>query len=203
MIPAAIAHLSKADKKLARVIRKIGLLEFKPAKKRSPFAALTKAVIGQQLNGAAATTIFKRLAGLLPSGALLEHEEILTLSDDALRSAGLSWAKTATVKELSKRAAEGVLPSKSKILKMDDEEVIEALTEIKGIGRWTVEMFLIFTLGRPDVLPVHDFSVRKGFGMLHGMKDLPNPKEMIQHAEAWRPHRTTAALYLYRLVDSP
>jgi 3-methyladenine DNA glycosylase/8-oxoguanine DNA glycosylase len=107
------------------------------------------------------------------------------------------------VKELSKLAAEGVLPSKSKILKMDDEEVIEALTEIKGIGRWTVEMFLIFTLGRPDVLPVHDFSVRKGFGMLHGMKDLPNPKEMIQHAEAWRPHRTTAALYLYRLVDSP
>ena len=203
MIPTAIAHLSKADKKLARVIRKIGLLEFKPAKKQTPFAALTKAVIGQQLSGAAATTICKTLAGLLPSGAVLEHEEILALSDDALRSAGLSWAKTATVQDLARRAAEGLLPSKSQIVKMDDEEVIEALTEIKGVGRWTVEMFLIFTLGRPDVLPVHDFSVRKGFGMLHGMTDLPNPKEMIQHSEAWRPHRTTAALYLYRLVDSP
>lgn len=86
---------------------------------------------------------------------------------------------------------------------MADEEVIEALTEIKGIGRWTVEMFLIFTLGRPDVLPVHDFSVRKGFGMLHRMKKLPSPNEMIAHAEVWRPHRTTAALYLYRLVDLP
>ena len=85
---------------------------------------------------------------------------------------------------------------------MADEEIIEALTKIKGIGRWTVEMFLIFTLGRPDVLPVDDFTVRKGFGILHGMKTIPKPKEMIARAEVWRPHRTTATLYLYRVVDA-
>ena len=201
MISTAIAHLSKNDKKLARLIRKIGPLDFKPAKKRTPFAALTRAVIGQQLSGAAATSIFKRLAGLLPSGAAIEHEEVLQLSDDTLRVAGLSWSKVATVKDMARRAAEGTLPSKSQILKMADEEIIVALTQIKGIGRWTVEMFLIFTLGRPDVLPVDDFTVRKGFGILHGMKTTPKPKEMIALAEVWRPHRTTATLYLYRAVD--
>ena len=202
MIPAAITHLSKSDKELARLIRKIGPIEFKPAKKRTPFAALTRAVIGQQLSGAAATSIFKRLTAVLPSGATVDHEEVLRLSDDVLRSVGLSWSKVATVKDMARRAAEGTLPSNSQIVKMADEEIIEALTRIKGIGRWTVEMFLIFTLGRPDVLPVDDFTVRKGFGILHGMKTTPKPKEMLARAEVWRPHRTTATLYLYRVVDA-
>ena len=201
MNAAAIAHLSKCDTMLARLISKIGPIEFKPAKQRTPFAALTRAVIGQQLSGAAATSIFKRLSALLPSGAALEHEDVLQVSDDTLRAAGLSWAKVATVKDMARKTAEGLLPSKSKISKMSDEEIIESLTAIRGVGRWTVEMFLIFTLGRPDVLPVDDFTVRKHFGLLQGMKTLPKPKEMIARAEGWRPHRTTATLYLYRAAD--
>ena len=201
MNAAAIAHLSKCDTRLARLIRRIGPMEFKPAKRRTPFAALTRAVIGQQLSGAAAESIFRRLSALLPSGATLAHEEVLQLSDDTLRTAGLSWSKVATVKDMARRTAGGLLPSKSKISKMSDDEVIESLTEIRGVGRWTVEMFLIFTLGRPDVLPVDDFTVRKHFGLLHGMKTVPKPKEMIALAEGWRPHRTTATLYLYRAAD--
>ncbi len=199
MTPSAIAHLSKCDRKLAKLIRKIGPLNFKPAK-RSPFAALIKAVIGQQLSGAAATSIYNRLLALLPSGSL-EPGEILQLSDDSLRSAGLSRAKIATVKEISRRGTEGILPSPSQIRNMTDEEIIESLISIKGVGRWTIEMFLIFTLGRPDVLPVDDFTVRKGFALVYGLKESPKPKEMIAHAESWKPHRTTATLYLYRAVD--
>lgn len=201
MIPAAVAHLSRCDPRLARLIRKVGPIEFQPDKRRTPFAALTRAVIGQQLSGAAATSIFKRLAALLPSGATLEHAEVLRLSDDTLRAAGLSWAKVATVKDMARRTAEGSLPSRSKISRMSDEEVIESLTDIRGVGRWTVEMFLIFTLGRPDVLPVDDFTVRKNFGLLHGMKAPPKPKDMIARAEGWRPYRTIATLYLYRAAD--
>ena len=129
MNAAAIAHLSKCDTKLARLIRKIGPIEFKPAKQRTPFAALTRAVIGQQLSGAAATSIFKRLSALLPSGAALEHEDVLQVSDDTLRAAGLSWAKVATVKDMARKTAEGLLPSKSKISYLDQVEQVKKISD--------------------------------------------------------------------------
>ena len=160
-------------------------------------------MVGQQLSGSSARAILAKLVDQLPTGHAFLPSEVSALPENTLRACGLSSAKTATVKELAKRAVEGVLPVPSRIQVMPDEKIIEELTTIRGIGRWTVEIFLIFTLGRQDVLPVGDFSVRKGFARTYGRKELPTAKELLSHGEKWRPYRTTAALYLYDAVDVP
>ena len=185
---------------MARLIKKIGPLDFRPARDRTLFAALTKPIIGQLLSRSAAKAILTRLADQFPAGSLLIPAEVLVLPENTLRSAGISSAKTATIKELAKTAVEGTLPGPARLMEMSDEEIIQAITTIRGIGRWTVEMLFIFTLGREDVLPAGDLGVRKGFALTYRREKLPTPKELLAHGEKWRPYRTTATLYLYEAV---
>ena len=200
MNPEAIAHLCAADKTLARLIKKVGPCTLKP-KRRQPFEALVSAVTHQQLNGTAAMTILKRVIALYPGKKFPAPKDLLGTSDERLRSAGLSRAKAAALKDLADKTLSGVVPSLRAVSKMSDAELIERLTAVRGVGPWTVEMLLMFTLGRPDVLPVADYGVRKGFAVAYGLAELPTPKELLAHGERWRPHRTTAAWYLWRALE--
>ncbi|MFO1488067.1 MAG: DNA-3-methyladenine glycosylase [Verrucomicrobiota bacterium] len=199
----AIRHLCAADKILARVIRQVGACTLKPKRRRSPFEALVTAVTHQQLNGAAAMTILKRVLALYPGRRFPTPEDLLATPDEKLRAAGLSRAKIAAVKDIAEKTVSGVVPTLRQVARMSDAELIERLTVVRGVGPWTVEMFLMFTLGRQDVLPVTDFGVRKGFSVVYGLADLPTPKELLAHGERWRPHRTTAAWYLWRALELP
>lgn len=201
MTPTAIAHLTRADKTLARLIRKVGPCQLAPETKRAPFQALVRSVTFQQLNGKAAETIFGRVLALFPGRKFPSPEELLGTSDEKLRGAGLSRNKTLAVKDLAAKTLDGVVPDSRTIRKLSNEEILERLTSVRGVGPWTVEMLLMFTLGREDVLPATDFGVRKGFALTFGSQELPSPKELLAHGEKWRPHRTTASWYLWRAVD--
>jgi DNA-3-methyladenine glycosylase II len=201
MTPEATAHLRRADKILGRLIKKVGPCRLAPATRRTPFQALVRSVTFQQLNGKAAETIFGRVLALYPGKKFPEPEELLATPDEKLRRAGLSRNKTAAVKDIAAKTLAGVVPGKRAIAGMSNEEILERLTSVRGVGPWTVEMLLMFTLGREDVLPVTDFGVRKGFALTYGLKELPSPKELLAQGERWRPHRTTAAWYLWRAVD--
>jgi len=198
----AIAHLSAADKVLARLIKKVGPCTME-LKRRQPFQALVTAVTHQQLNGTAAMTILKRVIAIYPGKRFPAPEDLLATPDERLRAAGLSRAKTAALKDLAAKTLSGVVPDLRAVSKMSDAELVERLTTVRGVGPWTVEMLLMFTLGRPDVLPVADFGVRKGFAVTYGLADLPTPKALLAHGERWRPHRTTASWYLWRALDLP
>jgi len=201
MTPEAVQHLIHSDKILARVIKKVGPCTLSPRKRRSPFEALVQSVAHQQLNGTAATTILRRVIALYPHRRFPQPEDLIETPDEHLRGAGLSRAKTASIKDIAAKTIAGVVPTKRAITKLSDAEIIERLTAIRGVGPWTVEMLLMFTLGRPDVLPVTDFGVRKGFALTYGLSELPAPRDLLDHGERWRPHRTTAAWYLWRAVD--
>ena len=201
MTPEAVQHLVRADKILARIIRKVGPCQLTPKKRRSPFEALVQSVAHQQLNGTAATTILRRVIALYPHRRFPMPEDLLRTPDEHLRGAGLSRAKTASLKDIAAKTIEGVVPTARVIAKMSDAEILERLTVVRGVGPWTVEMLLMFTLGRPDVLPVTDYGVRKGFALTYGLSELPTPRELLNHGEKWRPHRTTAAWYLWRAVE--
>jgi DNA-3-methyladenine glycosylase II len=200
---AAIKHLRKSDQVLATVIRKVGPCKIRFRPNRTPFRALVEAVAHQQLNGTAAATILGRVKKLYPGRVFPSPQEILDTPDRRLREAGLSRAKTAALKDLATKTLEGHVPGKVRISKMAEEEIIERLTSVRGVGPWTVEMLLIFTLGRQDVLPVTDFGVRKGFQRAFGLREMPSPKELLAHGERWRPHRSTAAWYLWRASELP
>lgn len=201
MTPAAIAHLTRADKTLARLIRKVGPCRLAPEIRRTPFQALVRSVTFQQLNGKAAETIFGRVLALFPGRKFPSPEDLLGTSDEKLRAAGLSRNKTLAVKDIAAKTLEGIVPDSRAIRKLSNEEILERLTSVRGVGPWTVEMLLMFTLGREDVLPATDFGVRKGFALTYGRDELPSPKELLAHGERWRPHRTTASWYLWRAVD--
>ena len=201
MTPEAVQHLVRSDRILARIIRKVGPCQLTPKKRRSPFEALVQSVAHQQLNGTAATTILRRVIALYPHRRFPLPEDLLRTPDEHLRGAGLSRAKTASIKDIAAKTIEGVVPTARRIAKMSDAEIIERLTVVRGVGPWTVEMLLMFTLGRPDVLPVTDYGVRKGFALTYGLSELPTPRELLKHGEKWRPHRTTAAWYLWRAVE--
>ena len=203
MTPDALKHLSHTDRILGRLIRKVGPCALKPKRRRSPFEALVQSVVYQQLNGTAATTILARVKALYPNRRFPGPEDILATPDERLREAGLSRAKTAALKDIAANTIAGLIPSASAIAKMTDVEIFERLTSVRGIGPWTVEMLLIFTLGRTDVLPVTDYGVRKGFALTYGWRELPTPKELLAHGEKWRPHRTTAAWYFWRALELP
>src|SRR5205807_1817268 len=130
-------------------------------------------------------------------------DDVLATPDEKLRSAGLSRAKVASIKDIATKTVEGVVPPPRAIAKMPDAEILERLTTVRGVGPWTVEMLLIFTLGRPDVLPVTDYGVRKGFALTYGWKELPHPKELVQFGDRWRPHRSTASWYFWRALELP
>jgi DNA-3-methyladenine glycosylase II len=168
----------------------------KPHSRRTPFVALVTAVTHQQLNGTAAQTILKRFLKLYPGKRFPSPEDVLATPDDRMRTAGLSRAKVAAIKDIAAKTVAGIVPGTRAIIKLSNEEILERLTSVRGVGPWTVEMLLMFTLGRLDVLPAGDYGVRKGFALTFGWKDLPTPKELLEYGERWRPHRTTAAWYL-------
>jgi DNA-3-methyladenine glycosylase II len=203
MTAAALDHLARADKTLGRLIRKVGPCTLKPRTRRSPFETLVQSVAYQQLNGAAARTILERVKGLYPNRRFPTPEDLLGTPDERLRSAGLSRAKVAGIKDIAAKRLEGIVPDSRAIRQMSDAEIIERLTVVRGVGPWTVEMLLIFTLGRPDVLPATDYGVRKGFALTYGWKDLPKPGELTDYGERWRPYRTTAAWYFWRALELP
>jgi DNA-3-methyladenine glycosylase II len=203
MTPEAVAHLCRADKALARLIKKVGPCKMKPHSRRTPFVALVTAVTFQQLNGTAARTILKRFLALYPGKRFPTPEDVLATPEERMRAAGLSRAKTAAIKDIAAKTIEGIVPGSRAITKLSNEEIIERLTSVRGVGPWTVEMLLMFTLGRLDVLPATDYGVRKGFALTFGWKDLPTPKELLEYGERWRPHRSTAAWYLWRALELP
>jgi DNA-3-methyladenine glycosylase II len=202
MTKEALQHLRRSDKILGRLIRRIGPCTIEVKNGRSPFEALVQSVAYQQLNGTAAATILGRVKALYPGRRFPTPHDLLATPDERLRGAGLSRAKTAAIKDIASKTVEGVVPTPRAIAKMNDEDILDALTAVRGVGPWTVEMLLIFTLGRTDVLPATDYGVRKGFALTYGWADLPKPKELLAFGERWRPHRTTAAWYLWRALDT-
>jgi len=196
-----IKQLSAADKVLGRLIRKIGPCTLRPEKNCSPFQSLVRSVAYQQLTGKAAATILGRVKDLFPTQSFPEPEDLIRIPEEQLRAAGLSRAKIAAVKDIAAKTLEGVVPSIQVIRKLSDEEIIERLTTIRGVGQWTVEMLLIFRLGREDVLPATDYGVRKGFALTYELDELPTPKELLAFGEKWRPYRSTAAWYMWRALD--
>jgi DNA-3-methyladenine glycosylase II len=201
MTPAALRHLRRVDPVMKRLLKEVGKCALEPEGKRSPFESLVRAVAHQQLHGNAARCILERFVALFPHGRFPTAAELAAVSDEALRGVGFSGSKVAAVRDIAEKTVSGVVPSPRKIVRLDDEEIIERLTSVRGVGRWTVEMLLIFQLGRPDVLPADDFGVRAGFRVAYGLPEMPRPKEVLAAGEIWRPFRTTAAWYLWRTAD--
>lgn len=201
MTEETLQYLRRTDKILGGLIAKVGPCRLKPRVRRSPFETLVRSVVYQQLNGTAAATILGRVKALYPGRRFPRPQDLLGTPDDRLRAAGLSRAKTAAVKDIAAKTLSGVVPTSAAIRQMTNEEILERLTSLRGVGPWTVEMLLIFTLGRPDVLPVTDYGVRKGFALVYGWKELPKPKELLEFGERWKPHRSTAAWYFWRALE--
>jgi len=198
----AVRHLRACDPALARVIDAAGPFRLELQKTPSPFLALAEAIVYQQLNGKAAATIFGRVRALFPRAREAPTaQQILRASDQKLRGAGLSRAKLLALRDLAQKTRSGEIPSLAELQRMPDEAIIERLTQVRGIGRWTAEMFLIFRLGRPDVLPADDYGVRKGFSVVLRKRELPARKQLEKYAERWRPYRTAASWYLWRAVE--
>ena len=193
-------ELSRVDRHLARVIRRVGIFPTKKQKPQHPFASLLQAIVYQQLAGKAAATIFGRVKALGASG-FPTPEEILLLDETKLRGAGLSRQKIAAVKDLAAKTLDGTVPPLNKLRRMSEVEIHERLVQVRGIGEWSVQMFLMFRLGRPDVLPIHDLGIRKGFQIVYGHEDVPKPQFILEHGERWRPYRSIASWYLWRAVD--
>ena len=165
------------------MIKKIGPYGLKPERRRSPYQALVRSVTYQQLNGVAAGKIFARVLALYPPGRFPSPEEIIATPDELLRGAGLSRAKVLAIKDIAAQTIAGIVPDSRRISRMADDAIITRLTAIRGVGPWTVEMMLMFKLGRMDVLPVTDYGVRKGFALTYGLKELPSPAELLAHGE--------------------
>jgi DNA-3-methyladenine glycosylase II len=197
----AVAALERADRRLARIIRRAGPFTHRPEKAQSPFHSLLRAIVFQQLHGKAAATILGRVTVQCGGARGLKPEVILAQSDAKMRAAGLSRNKLLAVRDLAAKTLDGTVPSLAKLRKLDDAEILERLTAVRGIGPWTVEMLLIFRLGRPDVLPVSDFGVRAGFKVVYGTPEMPTPKELLAYGERWRPYRSVASWYMWRAVD--
>jgi 3-methyladenine DNA glycosylase/8-oxoguanine DNA glycosylase len=196
-------HISKSHPHMAQLIRRSRRYKIIPAFSIHPFDALAESIAYQQLNGKAAATIWGRVRALYPKTKWLDPKKVLATPDDMLRGAGLSRAKTAALKDLAAKTIDGTVPSGRALLRMSDEEIIARLTQVRGIGRWTVEMLLLFDLGRPDVWPVGDYGVRKGFAKTFGRRKLPAPKQLMKIGEKWRPYRSVAAWYFWRALDQP
>ncbi|WP_395645531.1 DNA-3-methyladenine glycosylase family protein [Terricaulis sp.] len=193
-------HLSAVCKRFARVVPNHEPYPTAFEKKKDPFRALVRSVIYQQLSGKAAGTIHGRMIALFPDKDHPDPEDLLEATPELLRTAGLSRQKIAAIKDVSQKRIDGIIPEARKLLRMSDEEIIERLTAAKGVGRWTVEMYLMFTLGRPDVLPIDDLGVRKGAEKLYRRKF--TPKELGTYGARWAPYRSAAAWHLWRVVDT-
>jgi 3-methyladenine DNA glycosylase/8-oxoguanine DNA glycosylase len=209
----ACEYLSRVDKQLGRIIAKSGPCHLQRETTQSIFDALFESIIYQQLNGKVAATILARVKALFPENtkrirtrrglveAFPTPEQVLSASDELLRSAGLSRNKMLAIRDLAAKTIDGTVPTVQRAHRMSDDELIERLTEVRGIGRWTVEMLLMFRLGRPDVLAVDDYGIRKGFAKMKKLADLPKPKELAAYGEKWKPYRSVAAWYMWRAAE--
>lgn len=199
---AAVEYLSSTDPTLAALIKCAGPFTMQIRSLHDPFEALARNIIYQQLHARAAAAIHARVLALFGKSKL-RPQDILDASQEVLLSAGLSRAKLAALKDLAAKSLDGTVPALARLRRMDDEEIIERLTQVRGIGRWTVEMLLMFRLGRPDVLPVGDYAVRKGFALAYNLKESPKPKELEEYGEQWRPYRSVASWYMWRAAELP
>ena len=202
MTPAAHKHLSSRDPVMRRLIREHGRCGLEPETRRPPFQSLVMAVAHQQLNGTAANTILARFKKLFPGRKFPRPEDLAGVTDREIRACGFSFAKIKAIRDIAEKTLSGMVPTSREIAKLADDEIISRLTQVRGVGQWTVEMLLIFQLGRHDVLPANDFGVRTGFRHAYKRRDLPEPKEILAHGELWRPHRTTASWYLWCVADA-
>ena len=196
-------HLAATDPRLAALITRSIQYNIKPTASLRPFDALAESIVYQQLSGKAAATIFGRVRALYPRTKYLDPKKVLATPDEKLRAAGLSRNKTAALKDLAAKAIDGTVPSGRALAGMSDGEIITRLTTVRGIGRWTAEMLLLFNLGRLDIWPVDDYGVRKGFAKTFGRRKLPKPKQLMKFGEKWRPYRSVAAWYFWRALDKP
>ena len=206
MHDVATKHLAAADRHLGALIRQVGACTLfrhppKHSGRNALFCALCEAIIFQQLHGKAATAILGRFKAIYPRQRFPTPAELLSTSDDRLRAAGLSRGKMAALRDIAARTLDGTIPSTHTLGKLSDAEIVERLTVARGVGPWTAEMILMFTLGRADVLPATDFGVRKGFAILYKQKEMPSPRELLAHGEKWRPYRSVAAWYLWRAAE--
>ncbi len=205
-----LRHLGAVDPVMARLVAAVGPYGLVPKAADAPFRHLARAITYQQLNGVAAGTIFRRLIALFPAASpsgmpaaepFPTPAQLLALPDAALRGAGYSGSKVAALKDLAAKALDGTVPDTATLLPLDDDAIVARLTAVRGIGRWTVEMMLMFQLGRPDVLPIDDFGVRNGFRLAYGLRTLPKPAALAAWGARWSPYRSAAAWYLWRACE--
>jgi DNA-3-methyladenine glycosylase II len=196
-------HLAATHPRMAELIARSVRYRVSTDKLIRPFDALAESIAYQQLNGKAAATIWRRVHEIFPRKKYLDPRLVVSTPDETFRAAGLSRSKTAALKDLAAKTLDGTVPTARELARMSDEEIIERLIKVRGIGRWTVEMLLLFDLGRPDVWPVTDYGVRKGFAKTFRRKKLPTPKELLKFGEKWRPYRSVAAWYFWRALDAP
>lgn len=197
----AIAHLSAQDDDLARIIAQVGPCGLQPKAQREPYEGLIRSIAYQQLHARAAEAIFGRFLALYPNETFPSAASILATDEQLIRGCGFSGSKVATICGIAEKMLDGTIPTRDAAMALSDDELIKRLVVLRGVGRWTVEMLLIFTLERPDVLPVDDFGVREGWRLLKALDKQPTPKELARIGEAWSPYRSTATWYLWRTVE--
>ena len=198
---AASKALCAADRRLGRLIARVGPCEIEFSSASTPFQTLLRAIVHQQLSGRAAEAIHRRVLGLAPHRCVLTAARVAKLPDVELRAAGLSRAKVMAIQDLAARTLDGTVPSRRVLERLSDDDIVERLTVVRGIGRWTVEMLLMFYCARPDVLPVDDLGVRKGYMVTYRTLKLPATAELREYGERWRPYRSVASWYLWRAAD--
>jgi DNA-3-methyladenine glycosylase II len=196
-----VLHLS-SDEKFAALIRRVGPPRLRIDRSQAPYEALMRAIAHQQLHGRAAEAILARFVALYPGCRFPTPQQVLDTEEAILRGCGFSAAKIASLRDICAKALSGTVPSRRACARMTDEALIEQLTTIRGVGRWTVEMLLIFSLGRPDILPVDDFGVREGYRVVCGLETQPRPRVLAEIGLAWAPHRSLAAWYLWRAAEA-
>jgi 3-methyladenine DNA glycosylase/8-oxoguanine DNA glycosylase len=198
----AVTHLSRQDKKLAVLIERVGECRLSDKGHPDLFGTLVDAIVSQQLSVKAAATIFGRFCGLLGAeDKKPQPAQMSGVTEQQLRSVGLSRAKSLAVLDLADKIEQGIVLPLTVLEAMPDEDVIQNLIQVRGIGRWTAEMFLMFQLGRADVLPVDDLGVRKGFMLTYGLEAMPDKKLLVQHAVRWQPYRSVASWYMWRALE--
>jgi DNA-3-methyladenine glycosylase II len=194
----AAAELATRDPVMASLVEKGGPIRIRPPRDPDHFVDLAETIVYQQLAGAAASAIWSRVARLFDGSPT--PDAVLRTKDEAFRAAGLSRNKIASLRDLAQKVSDGTVPLEG-IARLKDEQIVERLSQVRGIGRWTAEMFLIFQLRRPDVWPVDDYGVRKGYTLAYGLPEMPTPKQLMELGEKFRPYRTVAAWYMWRAVD--
>ncbi len=199
----AVAHLCAADPALANLIKKVGPFALKVTPTKSLFEALLRSIAYQQLHGKAAAAIHGRVLAVLAQHGGTSPEATEQATDDALRGAGLSRNKLVAIRDLASKCRAGTVPSLAVARKLGDDELVDRLTEVRGIGPWTVHMLLLFHLGRPDVIPTGDFAIRLAFQKLYRKRRSPSPEAILRHAACWQPYRSIASWYLWRSLDTP